>query len=145
MLGQEIRDFLDAQRLGYVATASPDGIPNISPKGTIIAWGDGLAFADIRSPDTVANLRANPRIEINVIDPVSRRGYLFAGEASKESDGGVFEEIRSYYVARGVKSPIRAIVLVRLDRISEVTSPLYDLGFTEDEIRSRWRRHFAGL
>ena len=78
MLTREIRDFVESQRLGYVATASRDGMPNISPKGTIIGWDENtIAFADIRSPDTVANLDANPNVEINVIDPISRKGYLF--------------------------------------------------------------------
>jgi len=78
----EIKNFLDAQKLGYVATVSPNGKPNISPKGTIIAWSsDLLAFADIRSPDTMTNLQNNPFVEINVIDPLSRKGYLFSGTA----------------------------------------------------------------
>ena len=52
MLSPEIKDFLDIQKLGYVATVNSDGKPNISPKGTIIAWtSEVLAFADIRSPD----------------------------------------------------------------------------------------------
>ena len=34
----EIKTFLNAQKLGYIATVSLDGKPNISPKGTIIPW-----------------------------------------------------------------------------------------------------------
>ena len=34
MITQEIKDFLDLQKLGYVATVSSDGKPNLSPKGT---------------------------------------------------------------------------------------------------------------
>jgi predicted pyridoxine 5'-phosphate oxidase superfamily flavin-nucleotide-binding protein len=48
------------QRLGFVATVTPDGRPNVSPKGTTRLWDDErLFFADIASPGTVANLRAN--------------------------------------------------------------------------------------
>ena len=51
MITQEIRKLLSEQKLGYVATVSLDGTPNLSPKGTIIAWDQNtLAFADIRSP-----------------------------------------------------------------------------------------------
>ena len=54
MITQEIKDFLNLHKLGYVATVSSDGKPNLSPKGTIIGWTSKiLAFADIRSPDTV--------------------------------------------------------------------------------------------
>ena len=82
VITSEIKTFLNSQKLGYVATVSSDGKPNISPKGTIIAWSDNLlAFANIRSPDTVMNLQHNPFVEINVIDPLSRKGYLFTGTA----------------------------------------------------------------
>ena len=75
MITSEIKNFLNTQKLGYVATVSSDGLPNISPKGTIIAWSSEiLAFADIRSPDTVKNLQNNPNVEINVIDPLYVRG-----------------------------------------------------------------------
>ena len=48
MITSEIKNFLNTQKLGYVATVSSDGLPNISPKGTIIAWSSEiLAFADI--------------------------------------------------------------------------------------------------
>jgi len=40
-----------------------------------------LLFVDIASPQTIANLRNNPRIEINSFDFIRRRGYRFAGTA----------------------------------------------------------------
>ena len=61
VITSEIKIFLNSQKLGFVATVSSDGKPNISPKGTIIPWSDDLlAFADIRSPDTMMNLQNNP-------------------------------------------------------------------------------------
>lgn len=42
---------VDRQRLGFVATVSPDGPPNLSPKGTVsVLDDDSLVFADLRSP-----------------------------------------------------------------------------------------------
>ncbi len=68
MITQEIKDFLDIQKLGYVATVTSDGKPNLSPKGTIIGWtSEVLAFADIRSPDTMKNLQKNPKIHLSKI------------------------------------------------------------------------------
>ena len=59
------------QRLGFHATVCPDGTPNLSPKGTTSVYDDEhLFFAEIRSPRTIENLRANPAIEVNVVDPV---------------------------------------------------------------------------
>ena len=146
MISQEIKDFLDLQKLGYVATVSSDGKPNISPKGTIIAWTSKiLAFADIRSPDTMKNLQNNPFVEINVIDPLLRKGYLFKGQARIIKDNSQFEEILTHYRKKGIKSPINAIVLVDVSEVSEVISPLYDMGISEQEIKSKWKKHFESL
>lgn len=83
ILTEDMRRVVQEQRLGCAATVCPDGTPNLSPKGTTAVWDDGhLVFADIRSPRTVANLRQNPAIEINVVDPVSRKGYRFKGNAT---------------------------------------------------------------
>ena len=146
MITQKIRDFLDLHKLGYVATVSSDGKPNISPKGTIIGWtSDVLAFADIRSPDTMDNLQSNPHVEINVIDPLLRKGYLFKGKARIIKTHSLYEEILNYYREKGVKSPINSIVLVDVFSISEVTSPLYDMGVSEQEMKSKWKKHFEKL
>ena len=137
MITQEIMDFLDLQKLGYVATVTTDGKPNISPKGTIIGWTSKvLAFANIRSPDTMKNLQSNPNIEINVIDPLLRKGYLFKGQAKIIKDNSLYDEILNHYRKKGIKSPIDSIVLVDVSEVSEVTSPLYDLGISEQEIKS---------
>ncbi|ABX12472.1 pyridoxamine 5'-phosphate oxidase family protein [Nitrosopumilus maritimus] len=143
---EEIKNFLNLQKLGYVATVSSDGMPNISPKGTIIGWSKNqLAFADIRSPDTMKNLQTNPNVEINVIDPLLRKGFLFKGSAKILEDSTIYDEILNYYRNNGIKSPINSIVLVDVAEISEVTSPLYDMGIGEEEIKSKWKKHFDSL
>ena len=146
MITQEIKDFLNLQKLGYVATVTSDGKPNISPKGTIIGWdSQTLAFADIRSPDTMKNLKDNPNVEINVIDPLLRKGFLFEGQARIIQDDPLYDEILSHYRENGIQSPINSIVLVDVSHVSDVTSPLYDMGISEDEIKSKWQKHFANL
>ena len=142
----EIKIFLNSQKLGYVATVSSDGKPNISPKGTIIAWSDNLlAFANIRSPDTVMNLQNNPFVEINVIDPLSRKGYLFIGTAKIIKNTPLYVKILNHYRTNGIKSPINSIVIVDVSSVSEVTSPLYDLGQTEEEIKLKWKLFFNNV
>ncbi|MDC0208958.1 pyridoxamine 5'-phosphate oxidase family protein [Nitrosopumilus sp.] len=146
VISSEIKSFLNSQKLGYVATVSSDGKPNISPKGTIISWtSDLLVFANIRSPDTMSNLRTNPSMEINVIDPLSRKGYLFIGTGKIIKDTPLFDEIVTYYRNSGIQSPINSVVLVTVLSVSEVTSPLYDLGKSENEIKLRWKKYFNDL
>ena len=145
MFSDEIKNLLLNQKLGFVATVSPDNTPNLSPKGTIIVWGDNLVFADIKSPNTIANLRKNPAIEINVVDPISRKGYRFKGTSKIISKGEEFEKIISYYKKQGIKSKINLLVSVNVEKQSEVTSPLYDLGFSEKEIIEKWKKHYLSL
>ena len=133
-------------KLSYVATISHDGKPNLSPKGTLIGWtSNTLAFADIRSPDTMNNLQSNPNVEINAIDPFSRKGYLFRGRARILEKGPLYDEILDYYRSHNVKSPINSIVLVEVSEVTRVTSPLYDMGASEQEIKSKWKKHFENV
>jgi len=142
----EIKTFLNTQKLGYVATVSSDGKPNLSPKGTIIPWSEHLlAFANIRSPDTMMNLKNNSFVEINVIDPLSRKGYLFTGTGKIIKDTPMYHDIINYYRTNGIQSPISSIVIVHISSISIVTSPLYDLGKTENEIKLKWKKYFNDL
>ena len=137
---------MSEQKLGFVATVSPDGTPNLSPKGTIIAWDENtLAFADIRSPQTMRNLKNNHSIEINVVDPFSRKGFRFKGVAEIITNGEKYDEIFSHYQKSGVKSSIKSIVLVNVKEVNEVLSPLYDLGFSEEEIKTKWKKHYQSF
>ena len=146
MITEEIKNFLNLQKLAYVATVTSDGKPNVSPKGTVIGWNaETLSFADIRSPDTMKNLVDNPFVEINVIDPLTRKGYLFQGKARILNDGVLYDKIFDHYRKNGIKSPINSIILVDVSNVSDVTSPLYDMGISEDEIKSKWQKHFADL
>jgi predicted pyridoxine 5'-phosphate oxidase superfamily flavin-nucleotide-binding protein len=141
----EMKNLLSKQKLGFVATVSPDNTPNLSPKGTIIVWNNDLIFADIKSPNTIANLKKNPSIEINVVDPLIRRGYRFKGEGKIISEGDEFQKIITHYKNEGIKSEIKSIVLVKVGTVNEVTSPLYDLGYSEEEIKTKWKKHYLSL
>ena len=91
-LSEDMRRVVLEQRLGFVATVTPDGRPNLSPKGTTTVWDDEhLVFADIASPGTVANLAVNPHVEVNVVDPIVRKGYRFKGTATVHTDGHSYE------------------------------------------------------
>src|SRR5215217_2740346 len=127
LLTQEVRDFVNGAKLGFVATICPDGTPNLSPKGTTIAWDeDHLAFADIHSPGTTKNLLINPSIEINVVDVFTRKGFRFKGIAEVLRKGDLFESILLHYRNAASKYTIQNIILVSVDRMIPLFSPAYD-------------------
>lgn len=145
-LTPDMKRVLNEQRLGFIASVCPDGTPNLSPKGTTAAWDDEhIIFADICSPGTVTNVRERPVVEINVVDPVARKGYRFKGPATVYAEGPIFEQALAFYRNRGTVSPIRHIVLVKVERALALISPAYDQGKTEDEIRDTWLHYWERL
>lgn len=141
MLDEDMRRVVDQQRLGYVATVGPDGTPNLSPKGTLAVWDDDhLVFAHLHSHTTVANIDAGHAIvEINVVDPLLRKGYRFKGTATVHRDGPTHTAAIRFYEARSglAAERIRAVVLVRVEHAAPVLSPTYDDGSTEHEVEER--------
>jgi predicted pyridoxine 5'-phosphate oxidase superfamily flavin-nucleotide-binding protein len=146
ILSPDARRVVEEQRLGFVATVNADGTPNLSPKGTMAVLDeDHLAFADIRSPGTIRNLRERPAIEINIVDPIGRMGYRFRGIATVVEGGARLDELLAFYRDRGTNLPIQRVVVIQVQRCEPVISPAYDRGESEAAIRERWRAHFAAL
>lgn len=148
-LSPEMQRAVLEQRLGFVATVTEDGQPNVSPKGTTTVWDDErLMFADVASPGTVANLAANPHVEINVVDPILRKGFRFKGTATVHTGGDIFE--RGIRILRGRGSTldrdqIRSIVVIDVTSAAPVISPVYDDGTPEEVIVRRWLDYYGDL
>jgi hypothetical protein len=140
---ENVKNFVNFQKLGYVATVSSDGTPNLSPKGTIAILDDStLVFANIRSPQTIENLTKNPSLEINVVDPFSRMGYRFKGLGAILSNGDDFEKILDYFEKKGIKSKILHVIVIDVKSFSEVTSPSYDLGQKKEDLVEKWKNYY---
>lgn len=142
MLTADMRAVIDAVHLCFAATVTPDGRPNLSPKGTIGVWDDAhLFFLDIASPGTRANLAHSPWMEVNVVEPLSRRGYRFAGQAVLHPPGSaVFDEAkRRVYGDQPPTYPMSGVVLLAVERAAPLLSPAYWRVGDETELRDIWR------
>src|SRR5918994_4200660 len=141
VLDDDMKRVVREQRLGYVATVCPDGTPNLPPKGTTAVWDDHhLVFLDIASPGTVANIEAGPAVvEVNVVDPIRRKGYRFKGRAEVHRHGALFEEVVHWYeTERGTdRARVNAAVLVRIERAAPLVSPAYADGSSEATVERR--------
>ena len=141
VIDDDMRRVVDEQRLGYVASVCPDGTPNLSPKGTLAVWDEEhLVFAHLHSHRTIANLESgNPIVEVNVVDPIRRKGYRFKGPAEVHRDGELFEAGARFYFERSglAKERIEAIVVIRVDTAAPLVSPAYDDGSTEEQVERR--------
>jgi len=147
ILTADMKRVIAEQKLGFVATVGADGAPNLSPKGTMLVLDDDrIMFAEVRSPATVANLARNPGMEINFVDQLSRKGYRFKGTAKVLPRGtpefGALIERFSHFKMDGV---IRGVVVLTVAQAAPITSPAYDVGATEPELRRSWRAYFNSL
>jgi predicted pyridoxine 5'-phosphate oxidase superfamily flavin-nucleotide-binding protein len=150
ILTEDMKRVIREQRLGFYATVCEDGTPNLSPKGTTLVWDDDhLFFADVRSPQTVANIRRGSQVEVNVVDPLVRKGYRFKGPAEIDGPGtsryaeGI-ERLRD--AGSTLVDRVKAIVIVEVREARELVSPAYDDGtVTEAELIRTFRARFANL
>jgi predicted pyridoxine 5'-phosphate oxidase superfamily flavin-nucleotide-binding protein len=130
-----------------VATVTPDGRPNLSPKGSLrVVDGDHLAFADIMSPQTMRNLKANPYVEINIVHPFLRRGYRFKGRCDIVTEGETFDLVANELWQReGKQYPVNAVVRIEVETALPVRSPAYvfNKGVQEDDVRRIWLERYG--
>jgi hypothetical protein len=112
---------------------------------TAVCDDDHLVFANIRSTGTLANLRQNPSVEVNGVDPFVRKVYRLKGQRPSSTQGRSPTRRRLSTSARSQIAMIREIVMIRIASAQPVDSPAYDLGLTEEEVRDRWQRHFDSL
>ncbi|MFO0837714.1 MAG: pyridoxamine 5'-phosphate oxidase family protein [Phycisphaerae bacterium] len=142
MITSDMRAVIAAQRLCFAATVTPDGRPNLSPKGTIRVWDDEhLFFCDIASPATRANLAGNPWMELNVVDPISRRGYRFFGRATIHIGDEVHRAASSRIAEEeGAAYPVVAVVLLHVESAASLVSPGYAHVPDEWTMREAWKR-----
>ena len=147
ILTEDMKSMVSRIRLCFVATVSPDGKPNLSPKGSIGVWDDEhLVFADIASPNTVENLKGNPYIEINVVDPILRRGYRFKGKAELVYEGSVFDKVAGELWGReGQQYPVNTVVKIHVEHALPVRSPAYTFnpGVTEEDVKAAWLKRYG--
>ena len=135
--------------LGFVATVDAQGRPCVSPKGTFLILDDEtLAFGEIRSPQTLANLRANPGMEVNFVDVFLRKGVRVRGRAEiiAAADPEFSALIPLWQEAFGALSDrIAHIVRLPFDEAKPLSTPPYDDGATEEDMVTHYKEKFGRI
>ena len=134
--------------LGFVATVTAEGHPAVSPKGTFLVLDDEtIAFGEIRSPGTMANLDHLARAEVNFIDQWTRKGVRIAGPVRVVEPGAEFDALipRWHAVWGDLALRINALVLIRAEQVRPVSTPPYDDGATEEEMIALYKSKFAEI
>jgi predicted pyridoxine 5'-phosphate oxidase superfamily flavin-nucleotide-binding protein len=115
---QEIQEFIKG-KMAWVATASADGIPNSTPKGSVRVIDDEhLVFADLFSLKTRANLKENSKAAVTVVDEKSYKGYQLKGSAELLTAGPIFDQVAEELKKAPMKlPPVNYVVKITVDSI----------------------------
>ena len=141
-LTDDMKSVIATQQLCFAATVTPDGKPNLSPKGTIRVFNENtIFFCDLGSPNTRKNLQTNPFMEINVVDIISRRGYRFFGQTIVITNGDIFQMALKIMNGDGdFNYQVNAMVMMKVERAAPLISPGYLHVCDEWEMREIYKR-----
>ncbi len=139
MLTDQMKTLIRQFSAGSVATVNADGTPTVSPKATFVIIDDAsLAFGNIRSPRTLANLRRNPAIEVCFTDIVTRKAVRVKGTADTLRKNEAPAELQDLFETewKDVVPLMSAFVVIDVVAAELILSPAYDRGMTEQALRT---------
>jgi predicted pyridoxine 5'-phosphate oxidase superfamily flavin-nucleotide-binding protein len=115
---QDIQEFIKG-KMAWVATASADGTPNATPKGSARVIDDQhLIFADLYSLKTRANLKVNPKVAVTIVDWKSRTGYQLKGIAELVTSGPLYDQVATELKKAPMElPPLNYVVKISVDSI----------------------------
>ncbi len=116
--------------LCWLATSSQDNIPNVSPKEVFACFGDqSIIIANIASPQSVKNIKANPNACLSLIDILVQKGYQLKGTAHIIKQGeDRFEPMAQELlkITKG-KFPFSSIIEFKVHSAKPIIAPKYIL------------------
>jgi len=116
-LTEEIKALLASQQ-AFIATASPEGVPNIGPKGsTHVLDDEHIAYHELTGGRTWENLQKNPIVAIAVVDRSTMQGYRIVGKAEFVTEGELYEGAKKLAEMLKVPAPPKAAVKVKVEEI----------------------------
>ena len=114
-LSQEVIDAISRIMPAMIATSNRAGEPNVSPKGSLRVLDDcHVAFADLRSPQTVNILRENPKLQIIAFVQESRKGWRVWGVAEEiVTSGALYDRFSGLLAPRGKVNHVVKVLVTK--------------------------------
>ncbi|MDW5564076.1 MAG: pyridoxamine 5'-phosphate oxidase family protein [Methanomassiliicoccus sp.] len=117
----EVMDFVRRYRPALLATVSPEGVPNVAPKGSLTVLDDErLVFADLVEGRTTRNLQARPNVAVVVLDPQGN-GYQIKGRGSPDETGSALTYLCEAAPALKISlPPPSAVMVIDVDEVTPI-------------------------
>ena len=127
-LTPNIKSSIDKSVLCWLATASKENIPNVSPKEIFQYYqSDKIIIANIASPQTVKNIRVNKNVCISFIDILVQKGFQIKGVAEIiDPDHPEFSDMEKVLLEMtGGNFPFKTITQITVEKIKPILAPRY--------------------
>lgn len=122
---EEVRTMVEKKKLVFAATANKEGLPNVSPKGSIRYWDENhLIFVERNSARTIKNLKENPNISLVILDEEKAKGFQLKGQAELVDKGKTYEEVEKIEKARTpYRGPFNCVVKIAVVEVFPIPTP----------------------
>jgi len=129
-LTADIKNYMDNSVLCWLATASSDGVPNVSPKEIFNYYGKKhIIIANIASPQTVKNIKENANVCVSFIDVLLQKGFQIKGKAEiigkKDTEFNTMEKILTKMTDG--QFPFASITKISIEKTKPIIAPRYIL------------------
>ena len=91
-------------------------LPQLAPIAAPSIFDLPFCLTPIVGGRDVQNIEHNPSVEVNVVDPLVRKGYRFKGRGDVHRSDENFQRGCQMYRDKGLTIEIRAVVLIRVER-----------------------------
>ena len=128
MLSDEIKKSMQESVLCWLATATADGIPNVSPKEMFVPYGDDcVLIANIASPKSVGNIKSNSAVCVSFVEVFKQKGFKLRGNASliEPSDSGFEGLLKELHQLGGEGFPVQSIIKIVVEAAEPIIAPSY--------------------
>ncbi len=133
MLNHKIQETLDHCVLIWLASIGEDGTPNVSPKEIFAVPNETtLLIANIASPQSVRNIKQNPKVCVSFVDVFSQRGFKLNGTAQilEKTNPAFAEHVQPLEKIANGLFVVQSIIEIQVARVAQIVAPRYK--FYED-------------
>jgi predicted pyridoxine 5'-phosphate oxidase superfamily flavin-nucleotide-binding protein len=120
-LTEDIKAAMATMKAFPVATASADGVPNVVPIAFVELKEDNetIWLADNFMRKTLANIKENPKISINVWGPETKGCWQIKGPVEYKTSGPEYEDMRQTVLAKMAKAPAKGLIIMTITDVYE--------------------------
>ena len=115
-LQEQVLDIFVGEKCHQLATASPEGIPNVSSIACkYVRDDDAIVLIDNYWKKTMENVLTNPHVAVLIRR--DKESYQIKGTGKYVAEGPEYEEARKWMKSQGDKYPAKGALIVTVEEV----------------------------